>query len=58
MAFSPLAQGLLTGKYNDGKFPIDSRFKNNEENRKKFFKTKEKTQKLLKSLNGLGELAK
>jgi len=27
--WSPLASGLLTGRYNDGNIPVDSRFNDN-----------------------------
>jgi len=49
--WSPLASGILSGKYNDGNIPEGSRFSNHELNRVwvRYFneKTKEKTLKIL-----------
>lgn len=60
--WSPLAGGLLTGKYNDGKDPEDSRYHGEkipgftEWIRGNYVKGDK--EKLLKRLNGLGDLAK
>lgn len=58
--WSPLASGILTGKYNSGDIPDDSRFANNEDLKfiwAKYFTGKEKDITIAK-LNALGELAK
>lgn len=58
--WSPLAGGILTGKYNDGNIPAGSRY----ENHKDFLKGtwdahfgEENKEKTLKTLNTLGEIA-
>lgn len=59
--WSPLAEGLLTGKYNDGNIPEGSRFDTNDNRSKnrleRFFgeKNKDKTLKTLKALEGIAK---
>ncbi|AHC16801.1 aldo/keto reductase family protein [Salinispira pacifica] len=53
--FSPLAQGLLTGKYSKGKVPPGSRGSN--ENLNMFMKDQLEDENLLKKIDGLGEVA-
>lgn len=59
--WSPLAQGVLTGKYNDGSIPEGSRFFENENQMlANFFNGlfgAEKREKTLETLNGLGAIA-
>jgi len=53
ICFSPLAQGLLTGRYLDGVIPNGSRASLN-----KFLKASSITPQLLKKLNALNDIAK
>ncbi|MCL2720460.1 MAG: aldo/keto reductase [Treponema sp.] len=53
ICFSPLAQGLLTGRYLDGSIPKDSRASKGG-----FLKVSAITPELLKKLNALNEIAK
>jgi len=53
ICFSPLAQGLLTGRYLDGAIPKGSRA-----SRDGFLKSSSITPELLKKLNALNEIAK
>jgi len=59
--WSPLAGGILTGKYNDGNIPAGSRYDNHKDflagtwNKHFGESVKEKT---LKTLNALGDVAK
>lgn len=59
--WSPLGMGILSGKYNDGNIPEDSRFFQNENPMlMAFFNgifTGEKREGTLAMLNGLGSLA-
>lgn len=59
--WSPLAGGLLTGKYNDGVAPEDSTRGNSAlytVRANKFYFSEEKTERTLKTLRALGGLAK
>jgi L-glyceraldehyde 3-phosphate reductase len=53
ICFSPLAQGLLTGRYLDGAIPKDSRA-----SREGFLKSSSLTPEMLKKLNALNDVAK
>ena len=53
ICFSPLAQGLLTGRYLDGSVPKGSRA-----SKEGFLKSASITPELLKKLNGLNDIAK
>jgi L-glyceraldehyde 3-phosphate reductase len=53
ICFSPLAQGLLTGRYLDGTVPAGSRASKNG-----FLKTSAITPQLVKKLNSLNDIAK
>lgn len=53
--FSPLAQGLLTGKYSKGKVPPGSRGSNEKLNM--FMKNQLQDEELLQKIDGLGEVA-
>jgi L-glyceraldehyde 3-phosphate reductase len=53
ICFSPLAQGLLSGRYLDGSIPHGSRASKNG-----FLKTATITPQLLKKLNALNDVAK
>jgi len=59
--WSPLAGGLLSGKYNDGNCPVDSRFATSafhaDNVLPKYFGPTKK-EGTLKILNGLADLAK
>lgn len=56
--WSPLASGILTGKYNDGAVVEDSRFKNNPDLLRIFnARFTDKKEETLKSLNGFKALA-
>lgn len=61
--WSPLAMGLLSGKYNDGEFPEGSRFKTSDYARDTllhwyFGKGDAKKEETVKILQGIGEIAK
>ena len=59
--WSPLAGGILTGKYNDGNIPAGSRYDTHGDFLKSTWGTyfaDNKKEKTLKLLNGLGDLAK
>ena len=61
--WSPLAMGLLSGKYNDGEFPAGSRFKESDYAQKNligmyFGEKGEKKDDTVKMLQGIGEIAK
>ena len=60
--WSPLAQGFLSGKYNDGNIPEDSRINKWDpfwsNHILHWYFTDEKKEKLLKVCRGLAEIAK
>lgn len=60
--WSPLAGGILSGKYNDGVAPEGSRYKESEFAQNmiwpKYFGTPEKQASTIKLLKGLEEIAK
>eukprot|EP01127_Copromyxa_protea_P005763 TRINITY_DN15622_c0_g1_i1.p1 TRINITY_DN15622_c0_g1~~TRINITY_DN15622_c0_g1_i1.p1 ORF type:complete len:367 (-),score=98.76 TRINITY_DN15622_c0_g1_i1:65-1141(-) len=60
--WSPLASGILSGKYNTGEIPKDSRLDTNQQVKymvwPTYFGTEEKTKNTLRTLQGLEALAK
>ena len=59
--WSPLAGGILTGKYNDGNIPEGSRFEKHKELDillKMYFGDESKKKETLVKLNKIGEIAK
>lgn len=55
--WSPLGQGILTGKYNDGNIPEGSRLSGSDGERmnERYFKNKEETIKVLKNLENFAK---
>ena len=59
--WSPLAGGLLTGRYNDGEIPSDSRYAKSEIYKSLYWEKNfgpDVKEKSVKRLTALGELAK
>ena len=56
--WSPLCQGILTGKYNSGELPENSRFSDGKGTPMQKYFNPEKKEGTLKMLNGIAEIAK